>query len=159
MNLSSTHLCSVVVIAMLAQQALAQPGVDMAEVGETPSSNLPLMLPPSSPLGWSAGVVPTNLMTADLQRSQTRPDSDEPRESGHFRPALVASAGLAATGALLAYWSTNEAEQAYKRYLHSAGASRQQDALDSSERHDRIAGVGFLLMEAGLVLTARFVFF
>jgi len=80
-------------------------------------------------------------------------------ESDRWRPALLASVGLAATGALVAYWSTNEAEDAYDRYLSSAGAGRQQDALDSAERHDRIAGAGFLIMEAGLVLTARFVFF
>ena len=80
-------------------------------------------------------------------------------DGGRWRPALVASAGLAVTGAAVAYWSTHKAEHAYGRYLHSAGATRQQDALDHAERYDRIAGTGFFLMEAGLVLTARFVFF
>jgi len=76
-----------------------------------------------------------------------------------WRPALVASAGLAVTGAVVAYWSTHKAEDAYDRYLHSAGATRQQDSLDRAESYDRIAGTGFFVMEAGLVLTARFVFF
>ena len=78
---------------------------------------------------------------------------------GRWRPALVASAGLAVTGAAVAYWSTHKAEDAYDRYLHSAGATRQQDALDRAERYDRIAGTGFFVMEAGLVLTACFAFF
>lgn len=76
-----------------------------------------------------------------------------------LRPALLASAGLALTGGFIAYWSTHEAEAAYDRYLHSAGTRRQQKALDRAERFDRLAGAGFLVMEAGLVLTARFVFF
>jgi len=80
-------------------------------------------------------------------------------DARRWRPALVASAGLAVTGAAVAYWSTHKAEDAYRRYLHSAGAGRQQDALDHAERYDRIAGTGFFVMEAGLVLTARFVFF
>lgn len=81
------------------------------------------------------------------------------QDSSRWRPALFASAGLAATAALVAYWSTNEADEAYDRYLHSAGQTRQDKMLDRAERHDRIAGAGFLIMEAGLVLTARFVFF
>ena len=159
MKHTSSQILIAALILLLAQWASAQPVADPDDVADSPSVVLPQMLPSSSAFAWSTGTVPPGRMSVALQRSQTPPDSEEGRESGHFRPALVASAGLAVTGALLAYWSTNEAEQAYERYLHSAGASRQQDALDRAERHDRIAGAGFLLMEAGLVLTARFVFF
>lgn len=80
-------------------------------------------------------------------------------QGSRLRPALLASAGLALTGAAVAYWSTHKADAAYDRYLHSAGTRRQQRALDRAERFDRVAGAAFLVMEAGLVLTARFVFF
>ena len=76
-----------------------------------------------------------------------------------WRPALAASAALAVAGAALAYWSTDEADAAYDRYLRSAGARRQQQAFERAERYDRIAGAAFLAMEAGIVLSACLVFF
>ncbi len=76
-----------------------------------------------------------------------------------WRPALAASAALAVAGAALAYWSTDEADAAYDRYLRSAGARRQQQTFERAERYDRIAGAAFLAMEAGIVLSACLVFF
>jgi len=92
----------------------------------------------------------------DSERSQLKARDNDGQG---LRPALLASAGLALTGGFIAYWSTHEAEAAYDRYLHSAGSRRQQKALDRAEWLDRLAGTGFLVMEAGLVLTARFAFF
>lgn len=88
-------------------------------------------------------------------RTSGRDEDRGPR----LRRAVLASAGLAVAGALVAYWNHNEAEAAYDRYLRSAGQARQEAALDDAERHDRIAGAGFLLMEVGLVLSARVLFF
>ncbi len=76
-----------------------------------------------------------------------------------WRRAVLASATLAATSALVARWSSNRGDEAYDRYLSSAGEKRREDAFDEAERYDRIAGAAFLAMEAGLVLTAYFVFF
>ncbi len=90
------------------------------------------------------------------QRARTKPPQ---RPETIWRPALAATAALAVTGAAVAWWSTDEADAAYDRYLRSAGAQRQQQAFERAERYDRIAGAAFLAMEAGIVLTACLVFF
>ena len=76
-----------------------------------------------------------------------------------WRRTVIASAALAAGGAAIAHWSSGHGDDAYDRYLSSAGERRREDAFDEAERYDRIAGTAFLVMEAGLVLTAYFVFF
>ncbi|HCV25167.1 MAG: hypothetical protein CME13_15450 [Gemmatimonadetes bacterium] len=76
-----------------------------------------------------------------------------------FRRAVLASAALAATSAAIAHWSSGRGDEAYDRYLSSAGEQRREDAFDEAERYDRIAGAAFFAMEAGLVLSAYFVFF
>ncbi|MCY3739275.1 MAG: hypothetical protein OXG13_22965 [Gemmatimonadaceae bacterium] len=90
------------------------------------------------------------------QRARTNPPQTT---ETIWRPALVATAALAVTGAAVAWWSTGEADAAYDRYLRSAGSQRQQRAFERAERYDRIAGAAFLAMEAGVVLTACLVFF
>lgn len=85
--------------------------------------------------------------------------SKEPGGKRWQRRAVLLSAGFTLTSGAVAYWSTREADKAYDRYLRSAGATRQQQALDDAETHDRIAGASFLLMEAGIVLTTRYLFF
>jgi hypothetical protein len=141
-----------------AQSRWSPPPDSWPAVAVSPLSALPSLLP--VPRHAHSLVVSTNRLvsTSDpTPAGQTLAGAGQ--DESRWRPALVASAGLAVTGALVAYWSTGEADAAYDRYLHAAGAHRQQEALDKTERHDRIAGAAFLLMEAGLVLTARFVFF
>ena len=80
------------------------------------------------------------------------------------RPAAPVAAVLLAlsfclTSAAIAHWSSGRGDEAYDRYLSSAGEQRREDAFDEAERYDRIAGAAFFAMEAGLVLSAYFVFF
>ncbi len=119
------------------------------------AADLPRLLPVPQYVRAAATTIPAG--SAPRAGNQRPPAAEE--DGGRWRPALAASAGLAVTGAVVAYWSSHKADAAYNRYLHSAGAARQQDALDRSERYDRLAGAAFLVMEAGLVLTARFLFF
>ena len=84
---------------------------------------------------------------------------DETRQFGLWRRAVVTSAALAATSAVIGHWASGQGDEAYDRYLSSAGETRRERAFDDAERYDRIAGAAFLAMEAGLVLTAYFVFF
>ena len=78
-----------------------------------------------------------------------------------FQPGKAAdlSAGLALTGGVLAWLSKREADDAYDRYLHSAGSERQRTEFDRAERYDRLSGAAFAAMEAGILLTAYFTFF
>ena len=93
-----------------------------------------------------------------LARERPPRQTSQSKRQSAWRPALVASAVLAVSGAAVAYWSTDEADAAYDRYLRSAGSRRQQQALERAERYDRIAGAAFVAMEAGIVLTACLVF-
>ena len=78
-----------------------------------------------------------------------------------FQPGKAASlsAGLALTGGVLAWLSKREADDAYDRYLHSAGSERQRTEFDRAERYDRLSGAAFAAMEAGVLLPAYFTFF
>ncbi len=91
--------------------------------------------------------------------SQTYPRLEQGKRRGLWRGAVLASAAVAATSAAVAHWSSGKGDDAYDRYLSSAGEKRREDAFDDAERYDRIAGAAFVAMEAGLVLTAYFVFF
>ncbi|MBT3345046.1 MAG: hypothetical protein HN712_11330 [Gemmatimonadetes bacterium] len=93
------------------------------------------------------------------QESRVYKSMDEESGPGLWRRTVLASAALAATSAVVAHWSSGQGDEAYDRYLSSAGEKRREDAFDAAERYDRIAGVAFLAMEAGLVLTTYFVFF
>ena len=112
-----------------------------------------LLLPP-----WGAAPAQRTALQP-LARERVPQQSRQPERRGLWRPALVASAAMAVTGAAVAYWSTGEGDAAYDRYLRSAGARRQQQAFERAERYDRIAGAAFVAMEAGIVLTACLVFF
>ena len=126
-----------------------------ANGAQTPPDLAPRRFPVPDPVGHPVAAVAAR--TAPGERDAHK--GEEKGETDRRRPALWASVGLAAGGAAVAYWSTNRAEAAYERYLRSAGEHRQQAALDRAERHDRSAGAAFLVMEAGLVLTARFAFY
>ena len=76
----------------------------------------------------------------------------------HWRPVILASS-LALTGALVAHWSTNQADEEYDRYLEVANVRRQNDAFESAERYDRLAGAAFVAMEVGILLTVYYVLF
>ena len=78
-----------------------------------------------------------------------------------FQPGKAAylSAGLALTGGVLAWLSKREADDAYDRYLHSAGSERQRTEFDRAEHYDRLSGAAFAAIEAGILLTAYFTFF
>ena len=75
------------------------------------------------------------------------------------RPRLYLSAALALGGGALALWSKHRADEAYESYLRSAGIRRRERQFERAQRYDRIAGAGFVAMEAGIVLTTYFVFF
>ena len=145
------------VVVLLALPAMLYGQSVPAQVLAEPVSELSRIFPVPAYLLADNSLQFRNRGLAESAALQSRTgDTEEP---SRWRPALLASAGLAATAALVAYWSTNKADEAYNRYLRSAGQTRQEKMLDRAERHDRIAGAGFLIMEAGLVLTARFVFF
>lgn len=119
--------------------------------------------------------IPARLARAPTSRAVTSPDGaphsaatarspvKRKRTSRLERPAwrrlAIASAVLVAGGGLAARWSKAKADRAYDRYLHSAGPQRRERALDRAERYDRLAGSGFLAMEAGLAACAYIVFF
>ena len=128
---------------------------------------VPTLLPSSGTSAAGPGLLLPPYGVASAQRTALQPlarervpqRASQPERRSLWRPALVASAALAVTGAAVAYWSTDEADAAYDRYLRSAGARRQQQAFQRAERYDRIAGAAFVAMEAGIVLTACLVFF
>ena len=59
----------------------------------------------------------------------------------------------------MAYWSKERADAAYDRYLRSASVVRQQRELDAAKHFDRVAGMAFVGMEVGLVLSSYLLFF
>lgn len=87
--------------------------------------------------------------------------SERPRkiDRTRWRRMALASASLAVAGAAAAHWSKGRADRAYDRYLHAADPQRRDRAIDRAERYDRLAGAGFVVMEAGLAACAYLVFF
>jgi hypothetical protein len=71
---------------------------------------------------------------------------------------LGLSAALAVSSGIAAWWSKEQADRAYDRYLHAASLRRQQDQFARAEQYDRIAGAALLGMEAGLVATTLLIF-
>ena len=104
----------------------------------------------------SAQATPAGTST---NRQVTYPRLESGSKRNIWRRAVIASDAVAAGSAAIAHWSSGRGDDAYDRYLSSAGEERREDAFDDAERYDRIAGAAFLAMEAGLVLTAYFVFF
>ena len=79
--------------------------------------------------------------------------------SSRSRTRLYVSASLAITATAVAKWSKREADRSYERYLTAANRETQKDQFDRAERYDRLSGAAYAAMEAGVVLTAYFVFF
>ncbi len=72
-----------------------------------------------------------------------------------FYLGLTVSAGTA----LSAWWSEQRANDAYDRYMRSAGLARQQRAFARAERYDRLTGASLLGMQLGLIYTAYVYFY
>jgi hypothetical protein len=100
--------------------------------------------PPSVPPPWQGVLWRRNREGAEGERPRTR---------------LYLSAALALGGGVLALWSGRRADEAYERYLRSAGSKRRERQFERAQRYDRIAGAAFVGMEAGIVLTTYLIFF
>ena len=85
--------------------------------------------------------------------------SAAPTKKKRSRKKLYLSAALAAGAGVVAYWSKERADAAYDRYLRSASVARQQRELDEAKHFDRVAGMAFVGMEVGLVLSSYLLFF
>lgn len=148
----------------LAQTLSGPPPAPVPKLLSTPTDAAGIIPPRRFPvrLVWSVSEVEIPARSAPFHGRTRASAATRPGDGGdrvRWRPALMASAALAVTGALVAHWSTDQADAAYDRYLKSAGSRRQEAALDRAERYDRVAGAGFAAMEVGLVLSAYFVFF
>lgn len=80
-------------------------------------------------------------------------------EKKRSRGRLYLSAALTAGVGFVAYWSKEQSDRAYDRYLHSANIARQNKEFDKAKRFDRIAGASFIGMEVGVVLSSYLLFF
>ena len=85
--------------------------------------------------------------------------SAAPTKKKRSRKKLYLSAALAVGAGVVAYWSKERADAAYDRYLRSASVARQQRELDEAKHFDRVAGMAFVGMEVGLVLSSYLLFF
>ena len=81
------------------------------------------------------------------------------KEEKRSRGRLYLSAALTLGAGCVAYWSKGKADGAYDHYLHSASTKRQNKFYGEARRYDRMAGVAYLGMEAGLVLSSYLLFF
>ena len=136
-------------------------------------SMLPHALQATSPLAgvnrWGPPALelsfpPVNLSLGSSDRSLQRRSSGPVGEGGkvkegRWRRRLFAAAGLTVTAATVARWSKQKADRSYNRYLTAANRETQKRQFDRAERYDRISGVAFAAMEAGVFLTTYFVFF
>ena len=107
---------------------------------------------------------PANLSLGSSDRFLQSRSSGPVREGGkvkegRWRRRLLAAAGLTVTAATVARWSKQKADRSYSRYLTAANRETQKRQFDRAERYDRISGVAFAAMEAGVLLTTYFVFF
>ena len=81
------------------------------------------------------------------------------KERKRAKGRLYLGAALTVGAGLVAYWSKEKADRAYDRYLHSASAKRQNEFYAEARHYDRMAGVAFIGMEVGLVLSSYLLFF
>jgi len=125
------------------------------------AGGLPVLFSPSLNLaGQLPAADPGEQVTEDSAgAAPSRPRRTEKFRQTRWRRLALASASLAVAGTVAAHWSKGRADRAYERYLHAADSQRRERAIDRAERHDRLAGVGFLAMEAGLAACAYLVFF
>ena len=95
-----------------------------------------------------------------LLRQQSMPTASAvSSKKKRSRKKLYLSAALAVGAGAVAYWSKERADAAYDRYLRSASVVRQQRELDEAKHFDRVAGMAFVGMEVGLVLSSYLLFF
>lgn len=87
-------------------------------------------------------------------RAEQQQGSIIPR-SRRFYLGLAVSAGAA----LSAWWSEQRANDAYDRYMRSAGLARQQRAFARAERYDRLTGASLLGMQLGLIYSTYVYFY
>ena len=102
------------------------------------------------PTAWGAGSGASADAAGMLNRGG---DAAGVAASRRASPRLIAGVALSVGAGALAWWSEEQADKAYRRYLHSAGRARQEDSLRRAQRYDRLAGAALLGMEAGLVYT------
>ena len=81
------------------------------------------------------------------------------KEKKRVKSRLYLGAALTVGAGPVAYWSKEKADRAYDRYLYSASAKRQSEFYAEARRYDRMAGVAFIGMEVGLVLSSYLLFF
>lgn len=72
---------------------------------------------------------------------------------------LYFSAALTVSAAAIAQWSEERADDAYDKYLKTAARGRQGSYFSEARRYDRVAGIAFAVMEAGLFWSVYLVFF
>ena len=95
-----------------------------------------------------------------MLRQQSMPTTSEaPSKEKRSRKKLYLSAALAVGAGAVAYWSKEQADSAYNRYLRSASVERQRRELADAKRFDRLAGAAFVGMEVGIVLSSYLLFF
>jgi len=80
-------------------------------------------------------------------------------EKPRLTTRLCLGAGLAVSSGLIAWWSKEQADRAYGRYLRAVSGRRQERQFERAERFDRIAGAAFVGMEVGLAFTTYLLFF
>ena len=114
------------------------------------------LLPVSAGVSASIGSSEWQKLSGSRSRTSTGKSS---RLQDSRRRWLYVSAGLTVTAAVVATWSKQKADRSYDRYLTSANLETQRDQFDRAERFDRISGVAFAAMEAGVLFTTYFVFF
>ena len=136
---------------MVAAQGLAFGAEPVPVEGRLPRA-FPLLPPWGATEPWKAAAAAPQVPGLLWQRNRGE-------EESRTRTRLYLSAALALGGGALALWSKHRADQAYESYLRSAGTRRRERQFDRALRYDRIAGAGFVAMEAGIVLTTYFVFF
>ena len=113
------------------------------------------LLPVSAGVSASIGGSEWQKLSGSRSRTSTGKSS---RLQDSRRRWLYVSAGLTVTAAAVARWSKQKADRSYDRYLTSANLETQRDQFDRAERFDRISGVAFAAMEAGVLFTTYFVF-
>jgi|GEM_PF-3187970 hypothetical protein len=109
---------------------------------------------------WSPVVLPSKL-AYEVGYPIALKVEEEAEKKSHkrFGTRLYLSAALAFSAGALALWTKNTADNAYDDYLRAASQQRQKDKFSRAEDYDRISGVAFIAMEAGLVLTTYAIFF
>ena len=98
--------------------------------------------------------------THDYQESLgARRDQKQEGRNKRLTARLSWSAALTVVCGSAAWWSSEQAERAYRRYLQAAGVRRQQRQFSRARQFDRLAGAAFIGMEAGVALVTWQLFY